>query len=274
MKYQITFHATKMVDDWDNEQGASGKTRMIDEWSHSMESNSKPTRTDFANFVYDRYSLATNKFLHWPDEPGRFTISRIENNDGEEDPSGKYLADYDVTVTCRRLSPDVPVGTFGLKAIDKWRLPEGFPFPHGRGPRHRREQIPSQCSEASHQGKQIMKYQITFHATKMVDDWDNEQGASGKTRMIDEWSHSMESNSKPTRTDFANFVYDRYSLATNKFLHWPDEPGRFTISRIENNDGEEDPSGKYLADYDVTVTCRRLSPDVPVGTFGLKAIDK
>jgi hypothetical protein len=119
MKHQITFHATKMVDDWDNERGASGKTRMIDEWSHTMESNAKPTRTDFANFVYDRYSLATNQFRHWPDEPGRFTINRIENDGGEEDPGGKFLADYDVTVTCRRLSPDVPVGTFGLKGIDK-----------------------------------------------------------------------------------------------------------------------------------------------------------
>ena len=119
MKYHITFHATKMVSDWDQEQGASGIDRLTDEWSHTMGSNAKPTRTDFANFVYDRYSLKTHDFRRWPDEPGRFTLSRIENVHGEEDPSGKYLADYDVRIKCQRLSPDVPVGDFGLKAIDE-----------------------------------------------------------------------------------------------------------------------------------------------------------
>lgn len=120
----------------------------------------------------------------------------------------------------------------------------------------------------------MLKYQITFYATKTVDDWDNENGASGKIRMVDEWKKVTESNAKPTRTDFANFVYDRYSLATNQFRHWPDDPGRFTTNRIENNDGEEDPNGKYLADYDVVVQCRPISREVKVGTFGLKPIDQ
>jgi hypothetical protein len=119
MKYQITFHAMKTVDDWDDENDAAGKTRGVDEWSHTVESNAKPTRRDFADFVYDRYSLAANQFRYWPDEPGRFTINRIENADGEEDHKGKYLADYDVTVVCRRLSPDVPVGNFQLKSVDE-----------------------------------------------------------------------------------------------------------------------------------------------------------
>ena len=119
MKYEITFTADKEVQDWDNENGASGTSRAIDSWSATVESNAKPTRKDFADFVYDRYSLKTNQFRHWPDEPGRFTLSRIENANGEEDPKGQFLADYDVRVTCRPIANDVSVGTFGLKSVDQ-----------------------------------------------------------------------------------------------------------------------------------------------------------
>jgi hypothetical protein len=116
-----------------------------------------------------------------------------------------------------------------------------------------------------------MKYQITFHAVKEVEDWNDEEGAHGNRRMIDEWKHTTESNAKPTRTDFNDFTYDRYSLGLNQFRYWPDEPGRFTTSRIERGDGEPDEKGRFIADYDVRVTCTPLQKNVSVGTFGLKS---
>jgi hypothetical protein len=36
-----------------------------------------------------------------------------------EDPNGKFLADYDVRVTCRPIANEVHVGTFGLKSVDQ-----------------------------------------------------------------------------------------------------------------------------------------------------------
>jgi hypothetical protein len=119
MRYLITFTANKTVQDWDDKDGASGAFREVDTWSATIESNAKPTQEDFSDFVYDRYSLKANQFRHWPDEPGRFSLSRIEDRDGQGDPKGKFLADYDVNVTCRPISYDVPVGTFGTKPIDQ-----------------------------------------------------------------------------------------------------------------------------------------------------------
>lgn len=119
MKYQITFHAVKEVEDWDDEQGAHGTRRTIDEWEHTIESNAKPTRKDFNDFTYNRYSLGANQFHYWPDDPGRFTTSRIERGDGEPDEKGCFIADYEVRVTCTPLQAEIPVGTFGLKSSNQ-----------------------------------------------------------------------------------------------------------------------------------------------------------
>jgi hypothetical protein len=95
------------------------QAKLIRAIGHTMQSNSKPTRKDFADFVWERYSLKTNEFRFWPDEPGRYSTNRIEDGSGSEDPHGEFLADYDVRVECQRLSPSVPVGNFGLKSIDQ-----------------------------------------------------------------------------------------------------------------------------------------------------------
>jgi len=118
MKYQVTMHAMKEVDDWDEENGATGKGRLVDQWSKTMTLDHKPTRRDFADFVYDRYSLPANQFRYWEEEPGRFTMNRVENNDGEADERGHYLADYDVIIKCVPLQKEVSVGNFGLESVD------------------------------------------------------------------------------------------------------------------------------------------------------------
>ena len=128
--------------------------------------------------------------------------------------------------------------------------------------------------DCSSQKVDTMKYEIIFHADKEVSNWDSENGASGESRSIDSWSATIQSNAKPTRKDFADFVYDRYSLKANQFRHWPDEPGRFTLSRVENGNGEEDPNGRFLADCDVRVICHPIANEVSVGTFGLKSVDQ
>jgi hypothetical protein len=117
----------------------------------------------------------------------------------------------------------------------------------------------------------MAKYIIRFEGEKQV--WDPEQGAAGKIRGVDEWSATVESNSKPTRDQFNDFTYNRHGIGANQFRYWPDEPGRFSANRVENRDGDADENGKYLADYDVYVTCTPVQNPVPVGHLSLESID-
>ena len=117
-KYIIRFNGEKRVDDWDPEQGAAGKNRIVDNWEASIESNTKPTLAQFNDFTYDRYGIGTREFHYWPDQPGRFSATRIENKDGKHDKNGRCLADYNVYVTCVPTQNPVPVGHLGLKSID------------------------------------------------------------------------------------------------------------------------------------------------------------
>jgi hypothetical protein len=119
-KYIIRFSGEKRVDDWDPEQGAAGKDRIVDNWEASIESNTKPTLAQFNDFTYDRYGIGAREFRYWPNEPpwsGRFSANRVEDADGNSDNNGKYLADYDVYVTCVPTQNPVPVGHLGLKPI-------------------------------------------------------------------------------------------------------------------------------------------------------------
>ena len=68
--------------------------------------------------TYDRYSIEANQFRYWPGVPGRFSASRVEDADGNDDKKGKYLADYDVYVTCTPVQNPVPIGHLSLESID------------------------------------------------------------------------------------------------------------------------------------------------------------
>ena len=118
----------------------------------------------------------------------------------------------------------------------------------------------------------MAKYIIHFSGEKRVDDWDPEQGVSGKDRIVDNWTATVESNAKPILAQLNNFTYDRYGIGANQFRYWPDEPGRFSANRVEDADGNDDEEGKYLADYDVYVTCTPVQYPVPVGHLGLESI--
>lgn len=117
-----------------------------------------------------------------------------------------------------------------------------------------------------------MPYLITFHLLKSVDDWDEERGASGNSRDTDFKEKSFQAETRPGKTNLQEFLdsTDFYPLSTNDFVYWPDEPGRFTTNRIENDEGEPDPRGRYLVDYDVRIECHTIKP-VRVGTLGLKS---
>jgi hypothetical protein len=116
-RYTIHFTGEKRVDDWDPKRGAAGKARVVDTWEATVESNTKPTPAQFSDFTYERHGIGPNKFCYWPDEPGSFSASRVEDKDGNDDEDGKYLADYDVYVTCTPTQDPVSVGHFGLKPI-------------------------------------------------------------------------------------------------------------------------------------------------------------
>lgn len=120
----------------------------------------------------------------------------------------------------------------------------------------------------------MTKYIISFNGEKRVQDWDPEQGALGNDRIVDNWNSSIESNAKPTIAQFSDFTYPRYGIGPNKFRYWTDEPGRFSASRVEDGDGNENKHGKYLADYDVYITCTPTQNPIVVGHLGLKSIDQ
>jgi len=119
-KYRITFAMLKEVDEWDDEDGASGNPRMVDESHQTIDSSSPLTLKDLQKFLSRSTDLEVKEFRCWPDEDGRFTTNRLEDNEGNASPRGKYLADYDVRVSCEIISPKKQkIGSLGLKSINE-----------------------------------------------------------------------------------------------------------------------------------------------------------
>jgi hypothetical protein len=122
----------------------------------------------------------------------------------------------------------------------------------------------------------MKKYEISFRCEKTVDSWDSENGATGSPRFVDEWQKTVISNAKPTRSDLFNFVTDHFGLdmKVHDFFYWPDDDGRFSVNRVEDGNGDADEEGNWLADYDVYIECREISPKLKIGSLGLKSYDK
>ena len=116
MGYLVTISCLKMVDEWDPENGAAGRTREIDEQSTSKSFNHKPTKFDISRLVNEKFFLTFSNAHHDPEVDGRFNISRIEDNDGSEDPNGKWLADYDLQIGIEKTSP-VKVGPLDTESF-------------------------------------------------------------------------------------------------------------------------------------------------------------
>jgi len=122
--YEITFTCVKTVDDWDPENGAQGRERIVDQWSKTYETRARPTRNNlpsrFTDFMYERTGLTIHHdFVYWPDEPGRFTTSCLENAEGFYDVEGRYLADYDVRIEWRAVEEKQPLrDSLGLKSVN------------------------------------------------------------------------------------------------------------------------------------------------------------
>jgi|GEM_PF-6426999 len=111
-----------------------------------------------------------------------------------------------------------------------------------------------------------MGYLVTISYLKMVDGWDSEQGASGHPRDVDERKTSKSFNHKPTKIDIARMVMNEFFLSFDDARHDPEVDGRFTISQIEDNDGNKDSEGKWLADYDLAISIEKTS-HVKVGSL-------
>jgi hypothetical protein len=122
-KYQITLNGTKTVSDYDRENGDQDNPRIADTWETTTTSNSIPRgpsgRRLLNDFIFDRYGLGANDLKYWNEEPNRFSASRIEDEDGNENPNGPFIADYDIYITIVRTSPEIQLSDhFGLESID------------------------------------------------------------------------------------------------------------------------------------------------------------
>lgn len=121
--HQIIVSWCKDVDRWSNETGAEGKGHGVDGWHRIFEISfsCQVVDEDILNAIResDRYGVA-DTLCHWPDEPGRFTTNRIEDDEGNPDDNGRWLADYDVWVETRKVFPAVPyTSNCGFKSIDE-----------------------------------------------------------------------------------------------------------------------------------------------------------
>lgn len=119
MSYKVEINCLKSVDRW-GKDGAEGKGRDVDAWSNYNVIERMPEINDIDRLL-DRYDLEFSKFSFMPDDElndgkKRFTFCRIENNEGEEDDNGNWLADYDIYVAVDKVEP-VECPDFGLPRI-------------------------------------------------------------------------------------------------------------------------------------------------------------
>jgi hypothetical protein len=116
MGYLVTISYLKMVTEWDPEQGATGNPRKVDEQRTSKFFNHKPAKIDISRLVNKKFRPTFSNAIHDPEVDGRFNISRVEDDDGSEDPNGKWLADYDLQITIEKTSP-VKVGPLNTNSF-------------------------------------------------------------------------------------------------------------------------------------------------------------
>jgi hypothetical protein len=125
----------------------------------------------------------------------------------------------------------------------------------------------------------MSKYQITLSGMKTIADYDPEEGETGNSRIVDTWEVTVASDSVPSRDSgrrlLNDFTFDRYGVGAKDLRYWPNEPGRFSTNRLEDEDGNEDLNGRFIADYDIRMTVVRTSPEIVLRDhFGLKSIDE
>jgi len=113
-----------------------------------------------------------------------------------------------------------------------------------------------------------MGYSLTISYVKSIDAWDPKQGAAGRSKDIDEKSMSSSfENTRPNRSDIAYILKDEFYLDFNEARHDPEMDGRFVITQLEDDDGNRDAKGRWLADYDLHVVIQKTTP-VKVGPLG------
>ena len=113
-----------------------------------------------------------------------------------------------------------------------------------------------------------MGYQVTIQYMKSIDKWDPETGAEGRPRDVDEktTTRSFE-NVKPSKADITYMVKEDFFLSFDDAHHDPEREGRFVITQVEDDNGNQDEKGRWLADYDIQISIVKTIP-VKVGHFG------
>lgn len=106
----------KLVDDW-GEDGAAGNTRTVFYESETLTAeNEADLKKQVSKFV-GNLGVDLAEFIIFNEEKSgekQFSHSRVEDNDGNEDVNGKYLADYSLYVKCFK-SVQIKCPSFGLK---------------------------------------------------------------------------------------------------------------------------------------------------------------
>lgn len=109
-----------------------------------------------------------------------------------------------------------------------------------------------------------MSYRIEITGIKSIDRWAG--GAEGKPRDIDAWSNDCILERIPEIKDIDRLL-DRYGLEFSKFSIIPDYEStnfphkkRFIMTRLEDDGGEPDENGAWLAYYDIYVTVDKIEP--------------
>ena len=114
----------------------------------------------------------------------------------------------------------------------------------------------------------MKKFRIAFRGTKTVEDLKSNKLSANESG---EWFKDIESDAPPAVWHFTDFTYPHCGMTIHHFLHVPGSPGHFVGFQNENAKGVYSPKGRYLARYDIEITCRRFAyVDVDVGNFGLK----
>lgn len=120
--YLAHLYLNKEVSDWDNEKGAGTQRTIIMEQSGLVEApNVDQLKKEIQRWT-EKWGLSFKEFGRFDEGDeneslgGRFSFNQIEDDEGDEDKNGNYLADYDLYVKVMK-TERVPCPKFGLKDI-------------------------------------------------------------------------------------------------------------------------------------------------------------
>jgi uncharacterized protein (DUF2141 family) len=100
-------------------------------------------------------------------------------------------------------------------------------------------------------------YLLEIQLTKTVDGWNNEKGAKGAQRFSDHWNTTTKVSDLPTKETIQRLLESSDRCLTFSEFNLFD-PGHYVLAVLENDNGDRDDNGKWLADYDIYIGVYKL----------------